>query len=465
MKLEKGVLVCSFLLMILLGVVSANSCGVKPISQCTGIWNHIVFEMSSDGNAHVQSPNAVSDYQYAFCCDYPGDTTCTASNKIIRMYSLTSSATNSHAEIPDRTSPIYTIDACYTDLSCSSVNAGVACPTGKTELLSLSADTNAHAGIQGAYTGANAKKICCNAVEIPQPCTLTEAKWMKSGTEITSPISEGDTVSLYLTGTAACSGKSVNFKISKVGGGDIDTINGIVFSGSTITTNWIVKYLEAGVDNLNYVFRATLIQDSTYKDSGSLAVKKGVCGDNIIQTNRGEDCDPPSLICDASCHYVSSITSCSDYESIDICNGNPRNVGIYAGNNWEDYQDFCQRRTNGTGCLWNSEGVVGEKCTQKTEYQYHPDNPEVCVEIHPSCSYTESIVGGNCDSQDIITINYVLNTQQSVGNCTQTYSRDVPCPETSMLPFFGFYQVIISSIIISIIYGFLIVKRKIQSSI
>ncbi len=472
MRVEKGVLVCSFLFIILLGVVSAvNECGVKPRSQCTGAWSNVVFEMSSDGNAHVQSPSALNDYQYAFCCNYAGATTCSGSNRIIRMYSNT----NTHAEIPDKSPNIYTIDSCY-DLSCSSVNANptspnYGCTTGNA-VLSLSAETNAHAAIQGFYTGTGAKTICCNVATAPRVCSLSNAIWSDSS------VPEGKTVTLSVGGSAACSTKSVNFSISQVGGGNVDNINSVSFSGTqTATANWVTKYIGTGTADLKYIFRASLVEDvNTYTDSGELTVQKGRCGDTIIQTNRGEECDKGNQNgvigsgCATDCKIpFEGAIICVDYEDYQpepatACNENPSNVGIYTGV-WEDYQDLCQRRENGIGCIWNDNGIDGEKCLQDTEYEFHLDNPESCVETQTKCRYIED-PQGSCDgSINIITINYELSalSNDPGGLCKQEYSQTVPCPELSMLPFFGAYQVIISLTIISIIYVLMILGKRFQN--
>ena len=468
-RFYKSVMVCSFLLVIFLGVVSANSCGVKPISQCTGTWNNIIFEMSSDGNAHVQSPNAANDYQYAFCCDYTGSTDCSApgATTIIKMYS----ATNSHAEIPDKTSPIYTLKACYDGLSCSSVNANptsqnYGCSTG-TAVLSLSTDTNAHAGIQGAYTGTGAKTICCNVAAVPQECTLTDASWSK-----TTAI-EGEQITLTLTGSAACNNKLVKFEIFKdsVTGTLIKSIQGstIKFNLQTSTTTWTAEYPATGTGNVNYIFKATLNEDTNkYKDSGLLSVAKGICGDGFAQTSRGEECDDGNTIdtdaCDNQCHIsTTTITSCRDYTSQgqEVCEADPEERGYIDKNeitrigNCVYYENhFCEWESNGCGSTSN---LIAPQEESDSNYP----NPSNCVVPETRCRYTET-PNSNCDNQDIITIDYLLNATSSVNyaDCTPTYSRDVPCPETSMLPFFGFYQVIISLTIISIIYFLMVVRKK-----
>ena len=200
-------LVIVFVLIFLVGMISANSCSIKTANQCSSAGEYAVMGLSASSNAHGESPikscrqfddtglgvcNALPhngctwvlglgwclgtyvdlEYNNVLCCDF-GDGVqtdeCTGSNKILGL----SSASNAHAEIP--TLDNYYVDVCYEDLSCVSVNGNQNCPTGTSSILSLSADTNAHLGGASSYTSLKNKKICCN-VETTFDCTQFTTK-------------------------------------------------------------------------------------------------------------------------------------------------------------------------------------------------------------------------------------------------------------------------------------------------
>jgi len=466
----KSLVIAVFLLVILLNFISADTCAVKPIGECVDNWVkigdwEIVFEMSDDGNAHVQIPNTIKDYDYAFCCDYSGSNACDsdiATNRIIRAYnSGTSPPINSHAEIPDRVPNIYGWNFCYSGLDCSSVNAGLDCPIGKNRVLSLSADTNAHVGIPDYYsTTPTGKIICCDVLTVNPLCVLENAKWTNSqGVEITE-IREGEEVTLSLTGSAACNGKLANFDIYEDDAPStiVKSIPGIDYNGYSFNTSWkTVWEKDTGwLDNPDPEYKFKGVIDSLEKISPDLKVLKGVCGDGFKQSweecddGYTDDWDGCSSDCKLEDDYV--LTICEDVNNLDNSDDSAKQVAC------EAMPEQGTRLDGGCeislACSWTNN-----KCVTVDNEVLNPDD-FLCAGIEISgCIWIPS-PDGICDIDvDFITITY---TPEVSPDCSgeSPYTQTVPCQQRSKLPFFGFYQMIISLISIMIIYSFLILKNK-----
>jgi len=160
MRLEKLRIVlisAGFLLVVFLSLslISADSCNIETSASCSGRGGYSIMELSDTSNAHG-ALNTQSSYSYVLCCDFgTGDTACTGSNKFIGLSDLT----NAHAEAPSYTN--YGNPVCYESLSCRQESVLSTCNSGEIEMLSLSADTNAHiANFSG--TGSYSTKICCD---------------------------------------------------------------------------------------------------------------------------------------------------------------------------------------------------------------------------------------------------------------------------------------------------------------
>ncbi len=176
--MKRGILFFGFILFFV-SFVSAEICSTD---------DDIILRLSTSTNAHGEVWNGARSYTTEICYSsifgsvYSGTNphTCTNSNKILGL----NFATNAHAQIPENTN--YGTNVCYGNLACQSVAGNVACPTGKTEVVSLSGSTNAHLENAGAniYSGANARKICCSSTNtLPPPIALTAT--------INSPVSRG----------------------------------------------------------------------------------------------------------------------------------------------------------------------------------------------------------------------------------------------------------------------------------
>lgn len=135
------------LLMILfLGVISAEGCEIKLRTNCSS--NNTVLGLSGLTNAHGELWNQ-SSYDYILCCDFGGNHDCDGTNKILGL----SSPTNAHAEIPSLDN--YPADVCYGNLECRNVTGN--CNPYEIKMLSLSSETNAHIGGFDDYN----VKVCC----------------------------------------------------------------------------------------------------------------------------------------------------------------------------------------------------------------------------------------------------------------------------------------------------------------
>jgi len=143
------------------------SLGVSAQTTCSS--SQVIMRLSGSTNAHGEVWNGGGGYTTEICYDtifgssYSGQNphACASSNKVVRLSTLT----NAHAEIPGNNN--YGTEVCYGDLSCTSVAGNAPCPSGKTEIVSLSSSTNAHLGVAGSYNGAGNYKICCSRGIIP----------------------------------------------------------------------------------------------------------------------------------------------------------------------------------------------------------------------------------------------------------------------------------------------------------
>ena len=152
--------------------------------------------------------------------------------------------------------------------------------------------------------------------------------------------------------------------------------------------------------------------------------------------------------------YSSGIAVCGDYDNEGDCNSNSYSVGYSIGA-WETYDTACKRRINKTGCSW----IIGSGCAQNTTVEYDTSAID-CIEVHPeisSCLYTEGERIGDCSvaGNDFFQINYT-STQPG---CVDFTSGIIPCPTQVKLGFFGFFNIISSLMIISLIY-FLFRKKE-----
>ena len=408
MKLEKGVLICSFLLVILLGVVSAESTCIVRTDSCSA-GETAIIKLSSVQNAQGELASQ-NNYKNILCCAGISSTTCTGTNEILRL----SSNTNAHAESPaSKYSDANRI--CASGLSC--VAAG-SCTSGKNAILSLSSSTNAH--LSGGDDSKYTTKICCDVATVIVPTFCRD--------------------------------------------------------GVTQNPNNAGQIEECDDGNTN----------NTDRCSNSCSNAK--CGDGIVQPITGEKCESPTANC-VSAGQTGECKCKSEYESNSnegcVKMGGPdpeeiiycKDVKISSYDNadiLDEIGDICgdlvppQSETlniNGcefySKCVWKWTNKPDEEgvCETKPEEMVDPSAKECKIVSLSNCDWTEN-VSGSCDDPGVssIEISYKVISGDPI-KCAIA-SNTVPCQEISLLPFFGFYQVIISLSIISIIYSFLIYRKS-----
>lgn len=153
------------------------------------------------------------------------------------------------------------------------------------------------------------------------------------------------------------------------------------------------------------------------------------------------------------------ITMCGDYEELDSCEADAEGVGTFTSteNVTYGYGDDCLRRENGEECVWYEEG---EECLQKYSYEYHPDNDQKFCVKPDSCVYSESKTG-DCSVDDFFTIKNTLVTYLSEDDCTTSFNLGpLPCPPSLQVPFFGMYGFVMSALVISLIYIFVLLRKE-----
>jgi len=206
-----------FLLIAPLSNISAESgtCKVDLAQECLDGGFGIIVGMSGLTNAHAEEVinNNVGDYEYALCCDFSNGIQPNSCNSGERMISL-SSDENAHSEIP--TMFQYQTEICETGLTCRVTPA-----EGYHEILSFSANTNAHIGVPGTYTEAGSYGLYCSVNYIgpdaiycgdgqvnrdPEECTDPECTelcdtgpdWLEGGNCISPTMSDVDSCTCRL---------------------------------------------------------------------------------------------------------------------------------------------------------------------------------------------------------------------------------------------------------------------------
>ena len=452
------------------------SCDVIERSACSETnGKYVVLGLSSETNAHAQDALMESNYPWVLCCNFgTGEVMnhicdATSSNIILRLFSKT----NAHAEAPDKSPLIYGWNICYGNLNCSSTTE--TCPIGKQEILSLSSQTNAHVGDIGDYP----IKICCG-FGIFAPIIAEEEIFWGDANRRKIDFAKSNEIVYLVIARALTRNQAVTYKIFEQEQGTDLKVNETIYtvsqtdeSNKYLSIPWKAKWIDdndaaSGIDNPEYYFTITIndlinssLQYAGGGYNGLLHVNKSYCGDGIVQKpnddNIIEECDETSG-CSSNCIQTEApILECADYESKIECEANTEDVGIYT-EEWDAYQDLCQRRQNGTGCIWSNSASI---CNQKTEFNYNPDNPEVCIEVPVFCSYS-SRTEGSCEEQDSYEIIYTPISENGQANSEcEIAPKIVQCQKQLKLPFFGFFNLIVSLVIIEIIYVILLMRKKI----
>jgi hypothetical protein len=334
------------LIFLSVGFASAGSCDIKLKTTCDSEGDYTVMGVSTLTNAHGELASE-GNYDYVLCCDFgTGNTTCKTTSPLNKIVGL-SSVTNAHAEIPSNVE--YTTSVCYEDLTCKQFDG--ACPIEPldptnwygVEMLSLSADTNAHIGGFGDYLSNN---ICCrsNTYAAP-PCSLTDAYWSwdEEGTDAIEPeddpaLAEKD-VYLIVEGIS-CAGEEISFEVweyDPFSANELMDSNppGNVIFGEAVGT-WETEYIDdAWGTNPEYYFIATVVESDPEEDMTSPIPRLIVKSTTIWQYCVDE-----------------GIYKCENYDEAEACKFDDCEVA-------DDGSEVCDE--NSCECSWNDDDEVCEQ--------------------------------------------------------------------------------------------------------
>ena len=460
------------LLVLLVSFVSAESCSIVERGDCD---DNILMGLYSATNTHGELA-LQGNYDYVLCCDFGvGDLNCKGDNKIIGL----SDETNAHAEKPSFDN--YDYDVCYDNLSCV---ARESCGIIEMEILTLSADTNAHIGGAGEYD----TKICCTGICGEGKMYLYSegdcvdnhmAYWADEDEEYITKIAvvpDYSEVKLILLNSASPEGTVISFDIKEKDAGfddDIKTIATEVDSEGNAIATWLIteEYIEQAGTEETYDFYFNI--DSEVLSSGNLEL-------TVI------DMEPCSLI-----------ESCMDYGEdecgIDVCSVASKSVeqnndDVVCGSTGEELG--CDV-TISCGCYWNDNLSV---CGPMYEIEYSGCSLEPTDRDTGTCFYEED-TADNCDDgfltyswlgvwewnennyfyfetdpgEDYVLVeeNYYrfdpldASGKRSSEKCADG-SNSIPCPAQVELPFFNVYSTVITILVLIVIYYFINSNKKVR---
>ncbi len=371
---------------------AADSCSITTACPQT---DKQVMRLSDSTNAHGELYSE-GNYDYYLCCNFAGTHSC-EDNIILRL----SDVTNAHAESPVISPINYNYPVCFGDLSCTTTtdsncdNVGSS-DTNYFEIVSLSAETNAHIGGFDDYP----YKICCTTENLSE-CTLNSASWSETSVE------NGTTVNLNV-GASNCDGYTLSFEIFEddlIGDDNVETNpeNVIIESGSAQGI-WVSEWQEDAEDPPEYYFKATITNgayagdyiESSKNDDDELKVYwikddgggESYCGDGICNTDE----DAVSCPEDCSDGLCSDIIICSSYTESTNCNA-----------------DTCDVADTDCSCEWDTDTaqcneVCGSEGNESVCGNNVRDTGEVCDGTDLggyTCSSFDDFPGGTllCNSQ------------------------------------------------------------------
>ncbi len=445
-----------------------------------------IFRISSENNAHAQSPTSAGAYDIEICYDslfkkvYSGANkqicapTTNPTNKVIRLSSLT----NAHAENPSKSTAGYS-NICYGDLSCKLVATSIGCNTIDKEIPTafLSSDSNAH--ISNNAGSGYGFVLCCKSPSSNVP--VNNPPYVS----ITSPsnnarFSVGSNINIVAQSGDPDPGDSVTsvkfYKGSELIGQGVKQPNSDNYAFNWLENLPIGNYVLKAVayDSRNaYKFSdpVTIFVDGPSCSDGiengneegidcggscpNQCVGNGVCGDGIRQQpnsagfNEGCDKGPPNGAgpnCLAGCISSFVATKCEDYNSFPLAD---RKIKCNEDN--EDRDDVsCPDSdiacSECKGCIWDDESCNlkilvrgGNECI----------NPSGCTTSTCVASYNYQ---GQCiDGQRKVTINY--KKLSGTCSCSNQITKTVPCGRNVVaLPFFGIWQALGVIVIIGVLY-------------
>ncbi|MFQ5532126.1 MAG: hypothetical protein ACE5ES_05930, partial [Candidatus Nanoarchaeia archaeon] len=388
---------------------------------------------------------------------------------------------------------------CVTEDYCGDKNIGVGeeCDTGPDGKFGTNDDEVGNVICDDIITGSTGELFCYGTPDNPPPiggtsCTIDSSKcviqgieWQREDKTPLSPLESievvpGTTLLRMVVKNAVPD--TGNFEIYSWDGFNSNTEKSIrtneqgnqiqgIKEGSDLVGEWVVSSddLSNAGSNNNFFFRTNILSGASY--------------DIIIQMPDIGFCEQIIL-----CSSYTEQTQCEQ----DLCNIGAENVqennpNINCGTSILNPVTNCNDVTT-CGCFWDSSAgicnatwdVSAESCTTGTPINigsciYSDQGDSGCVNNiltynwngswfwDPSNGWDNWNDGpGENNEEDYIQwldLKYYYDPQKDSLKCSNGQST-IPCPAQAELPFFGFYHVVASLIIIGIIYAVLIIKRK-----
>jgi hypothetical protein len=347
----------------------------------------------------------------------------TCEKPIVRL----SSSTNAHAEVPEGTA--YSLKVCYGNLVCTSAEGAYS----DIELVSLSADTNAHIGSFNSY---NDTKIRCASP------TMISAFWSEGGYTPTSHTAVvPDATEIYTVVRNTEPSTTVRFEIYEkdtVSDDFIKSITATVDENGKAVGNWPItqqNLIEGGNEGGGSIFYFEVYDQQT---GGNLITTSGDLTISLLDSNF---CDDKAI-----CGDYSDKSSCENYN---VCGSRIAENSVSSNVDCSDPLVNCYCKYNSTTCVGKFDAVG---------YVSGVEEPT------GSCVITQGETIGSCSEGDN-SISYPYTASWNGGgespeNDCEDGEQVVACPALIQLPFFGFYNFIITAIVIALIYAVFASRKK-----
>ncbi len=423
------------------GIFALNdiSCSIVPKTNCAS--TNIMMGLSDSTNAHGELASQVN-YAYVVCCNFAASTQCSTdnSNKVLGL----SADTNAHAEAPDASPPQYTTsNVCFNDLSCISTTSacGADHPVG---IVSLSASTNAHVGSVGTYISTGGVNICCTSLTY-----ITSAFWSKNGFTKVSKIDvipDKTSVQEILKNSQLPQSTNVKFelyrkaaffffsdKLFKTTSTKTD-INGKAVQSWLITQTDLdaVKGTQS-YNDLKFYFKVLNVDNSN-----QLITSSDDLGINVLDST-----------------FCSDKFVCGDYAQTSCTNNDPCSVAA----NSVPVGISCTDGTTNCFCSWDTITSMCKGVSELLSY-----NATTGIEqVSGRCIINANGKSGTCAQGGTIsygwTATWTGTPETKPASCVNGQTV-LQCPAQIQLPFFGFYNFLITGLLIALIYAMLLRNKK-----
>ncbi len=361
----------------------------------------VIFRISSPTNAHGEiysqsTPGYTNIYYsdifggstYAGVVSVPNLRICSGSNRVLRL----SADTNAHAREPGFLGTPYSRDVCYGDVVCQAVAGNANCPASYNEVVSLSANDNAHIENANAnqYNGAGNAKICCKMTSSPQ---LLDARW------------------LYYDGTVIPNLASVcrnNVIIARVRTANIadGQIIGFLFSDDDSLSPDPIVYLEATVQNNEARI------ELNFSDPGVQAVIQselgGSEGQNLeLYFDAGNVAITPAIVTSFQVIYQNDSNLCSFNPPTSTIEA-PKHRGVYFVNTNVTFASACSSQIGPVQTEWIITPQNGQPFTRTEATFMHQFTSSGQVNFELKCTDSEGRFDTNESQILVVASPYVL---------------------------------------------------------